>query len=173
MTITLPRIKSRFLGITLAEGVTIIQFNPNRALTAGSALRSQQAIRVVRSALKRLKNRKIHDNKEGLVAQIFHSDHAQIQQVVTALDQKLADFAEEPLTTKIVEEILCITSKERVRWSKDGRLPNTGRASFKRGQNRVNLFTYSPTVVMDLAKRPETIANWRSIDATDDRCGQR
>ena len=165
METDLPRIESRFLTIMFAGQAMEIQFSPNGSLTAGSERRARRAMRIVRSAFKRLKYREIRDHDEGITVQILHADDVSIQHMVATVDQKLGYLAQEFLTTKMVEEILGITSRERTRWSKDGRLPNSGRASFKRGQNRVSLFTYSPVAIADLTKHPELIANWREMDA--------
>lgn len=164
MMTDIPTITSRVLDITLTGNVTEIRFKPDRLLTAGSERRARQAVQIVRSALRRLKNRRLHEDGEGITAQIVEADDVAVESIVATIDHKLDDLGQEPLTAKMAEEILGITSRERVRWSKDGRLPNVGKASFRRGQNRINLFTYSPTAIAELAAAPEVIAKWRTMD---------
>ena len=65
----------------------------------------------------------------------------------------------------MVEELLGITAAERRRWSKDGRMPVSGRAFFSQGQKQVGLFVYSPEAIRDLAARSDVIAGWRRQDA--------
>ena len=89
---------------------------------------------------------------------------ADILQVCVAAEQKLARLQQEPLTAKMVEEILAISSVERRRWSKDGRLPNAGHALFGQGKKQVGLFVYPPDAIRQLAARPDQIADWRRRD---------
>lgn len=166
MMTDIPMVTSRFLDITLTENITEIRFKPDRSLTAGSERRARQAVQIVRSALKRLKSRRLHEDGEGITAQIVEASDVALERIVATIDHKLDDLGQEPLTAKMAEEILGITSRERVRWSKDGRLPNAGKASFRRGQNRINLFTYSPTAIAELVADPEIIENWRTMDQT-------
>jgi hypothetical protein len=62
----------------------------------------------------------------------------------------------------MVEEILSITSDERRRWTKDGRLPSSGTTSFKRGKNRVSLPLYSPEAIAALAQGQNLLQSWRA-----------
>jgi hypothetical protein len=79
-------------------------------------------------------------------------------------EQRLGLLQKQPLTAKMVEEILSITAAERRRWSKDGRIPHSGRASFGQGKQKVSLFAYSSEVISKLAARPQQIAEWRRCD---------
>lgn len=60
-----------------------------------------------------------------------------------------------------VDLCLGITSQERLRWTKDGRLKQGGSVTIKRGQ-LISVPTYSISDVEFLADNPAIIANWRS-----------
>jgi hypothetical protein len=85
--------------------------------------------------------------------------------VIAKIDLMLDRYASEPLTHRMVEEILGITSAERGRWTKDGRLPKSGMASFGRGPQSFYLYTHPPKQIRQLANRPDIIARWRKEDA--------
>jgi hypothetical protein len=135
-------IECRHLQVTQGTDGVAVQFTPQPSLTARSTQRAQQAVRIVKSALKRIKNRDIEQSDSVISARIYDENSSILHDILKSVDRKLDHLESEFLTTGMVEEILNITSRERVRWTKDGRLPNAGKASFKRGQNRVHLFIY-------------------------------
>lgn len=85
-----------------------------------------------------------------------------------ALATALAEIASRPLTPRLVTQALDITNQERLRWTKDGRLPTSGRAQI-RGSAPVNFATYAVEDVESLVCDPKTIANWRIQDRTPAR----
>jgi hypothetical protein len=100
----------------------------------------------------------------GIVIVCPFATEAEILRLCSIAEQRLTRLREEPLTGKMVEEILRVTSAERLRSSKDGRMPTAGRAFFGNGRKQVGLFVYSPDVIGELAVRPDQIADWRSRD---------
>ena len=53
--------------------------------------------------------------------------------IIAEIDSVLDGFARDRVTPRImVEQVLGITTRERLRWTKDGRLPKSGAGSFKR-----------------------------------------
>src|ERR1700730_16362599 len=135
--------ESRYPQVTPRSDGVAVQFTPRPSQTAGSTQRAQQAVRIVKSALKRTKHCVVEQSDAGISARIYDERSSIIHDILKFADQKLDHLESEFLTTGMVEEILNITSRERVRCTKDGRLPNAGKASFKRGQ-RVHLFRYPP-----------------------------
>jgi len=69
-----------------------------------------------------------------------------------------------PLTPKAVDRALGITTRERLRWYKDGRLPTRGRGVVGRGnhQKQIPLFPFDD--IARLAAEPQIIEEWRSDD---------
>lgn len=77
--------------------------------------------------------------------------------------RKLAAIAQKPLSPRKVEKILSISPAERLRWSKDGRLRQSGTAQILRG-SKIRLCTYPPQEIERLLSNPEIIAVWRQAD---------
>lgn len=77
--------------------------------------------------------------------------------------RKLAAIAQKPLGPHQVEKILIISPAERLRWSKDGRLCQSGTAQILRG-TKIQLSTYPPQETERLLSNPEIIAVWRQAD---------
>lgn len=84
-----------------------------------------------------------------------------------ALQQGLERIAAKPIGQKHVERILGISAAERLRWSKDGRLPRSGAAFIRPGRALVSLSTYAPATIEALLAAPEVIADWRARDGAD------
>jgi len=84
------------------------------------------------------------------------------------LRERLRGIAKKPISQRHVERILAISSAERNRWAKDGRLARSGMATVRPGKTTVSLWTYPPDVIEALARNPDTIAAWRAADARRD-----
>jgi len=76
----------------------------------------------------------------------------------------LAEVTGEPVTPRLLVAALGITSRERLRWTKDGRLKPDGSVTIKRGQ-LISAPVYSMSDVEFLADNPAIIARWRMDDA--------
>ena len=76
----------------------------------------------------------------------------------------LAEVAGQPLTPRFLVAALGITSRERVRWTKDGRLKSSGSITIDRGQ-RIFVPVYAIEDVEILVSNPGILDRWR----TDDR----
>lgn len=63
-----------------------------------------------------------------------------------------------------MEEILAITGRERIRWTKDGRLQGSGTGDFNRGAQRIQVAFYAFEQIKALASNPALIAEWRDRD---------
>ncbi|MGK2286514.1 hypothetical protein [Pedomonas sp. V897] len=80
-----------------------------------------------------------------------------------AIVQKLSAIAQKPLSPRQVKKILSISPAERLRWSKDGRLRQSGTAQILRGST-IRLSTYPPQEIERLLSKPEIITAWRQVD---------
>jgi len=141
-----------------------IEFCPSRSLTSGSDRRAILAIRLVNFIFCQKLKCVVKNIPSGISISCPEATEADILQVCDIAEQKLSRLQDEPLSAKMVEKILSISSAECRRWSKDGRLPNAGRSSFSQGNQRVSLFVFSPEVIRRLAARPDQIAEWRRCD---------
>ena len=86
-----------------------------------------------------------------------------------ALDQRLEAIANRPLSARQAQTLLGITARERLRWTKDGRLPRHGTDFIKRGQI-ISLATYAVEEIENLFRHPETVRRWRS-ETRSPQCG--
>jgi ABC-type xylose transport system substrate-binding protein len=75
------------------------------------------------------------------------------------MSHKLFRIARRPLTAKELLVVLPITNKERLRWTKDGRLMQQGTTSMKRGQ-AISVTTYAIGPVEALLADPEEVERW-------------
>lgn len=72
-------------------------------------------------------------------------------------------IAARPVTPRVVMELLGISSAERLRWTKDGRLKKSGSHRSRHAQG-ARFPTYAAAQIAHLAQRPEIIAEWRRSD---------
>jgi hypothetical protein len=87
-----------------------------------------------------------------------------IEGKLNELAEALARIAWRPLTPRLVAEALNISGQERVRWTKDGRLPQSGQM-LVRGKQLLAVPPYSVMLIEQLAARPEVLTAWREHDA--------
>lgn len=84
--------------------------------------------------------------------------------VLKTLGREVTRIVQRPCTPKHVVELLSITTHERLRWTKDGRLKVGARISLRRHNGGV-CPTYSVHGIVELLRHPETIEQWRRLDA--------
>jgi len=87
----------------------------------------------------------------------------EVESKLDSLAEALTRIAWRPLTPRFVAAALGISAQERVRWTKDGRLPPSGQAFARRGA-LLSVPTYAVTLIEELAAHPETVAAWREQD---------
>jgi hypothetical protein len=109
------------------------------------------------------------DNGKVVAARFDIADTQKIKCALADLDSMLDALTKDRLSPQIVEEILGITSLERKRWNKDGRLPKSGMGSFKKGQQQIYFYLHPFSEIAKLAANPKIIARWREADAKEPR----
>lgn len=87
---------------------------------------------------------------------------ARLAEELSKLDALVGKIANRDLTPKMVEGALGITNRERLRWTKEGRLRRVNAAPI-RGR-KVNVTLYSARQISELAKRKSVIEAWRRED---------
>jgi hypothetical protein len=88
--------------------------------------------------------------------------------LVPRLAEALPEIARRPLTPRLLLTALNITTRERLRWTKDGRLPLAGRVQVRRGAV-FSVPTYAVSFVERLAGCPDILSTWRDQDAAEGR----
>jgi len=81
--------------------------------------------------------------------------------LVDAIRERLFRIACKPVSQRQVEDILGITSRERTRWAKDGRLPRSGTCRIRIGTTEISLWTYPCDAIERLAANPAEMRRWR------------
>src|SRR5262249_40695745 len=105
------------------------------------------------------------DNGASVIARFDFSDVERVKRAITDLDRTLDNLMDDKLPPHMVEEILGISSAERNRWIKDGRLPKSGMGSFKKGSQQIFFYMHRFREIALLVAHPEIIAKWRESDA--------
>lgn len=152
----MPQLWSRHLDVAIEEGVVTISYKPPPDLTLGSAVRSRDLRNCVALKLK---------SGEQITARFDLDETRNLVIVIAKIDLMLDRYAGEPLSHRMVEEILGITSAERARWTRTVGCRNPGWRRTVEDQNRFYLYTHPPKQIRQLANRPDIIARWRHEDA--------
>jgi hypothetical protein len=151
--------------------LTVVQVGDNVSISLGPAvdvhvgLRCRKAVfcKRIRMEFDRHGISVIADADERFLGPAQLSTEPVLAGALSKIDSFIGPFQNQPLTPRMVEEVLGITKQERSRWSKDGRLRRSGTANFKRGQ-AIQIYTHSADVIAALADDPSIIASWRSQD---------
>jgi hypothetical protein len=155
-------LRSRYLSVVATRDAIILTFEPDFALTLGLATRAREARRRVKACLRAFG---IHANGAGgVTACMAGIDTGHARRVVAEVDKVLDGFARGGLTPRMVEQVLGITARERLRWTKDGRLPQSGSGSFRRGPNVIHFPLHPAHKIASLAVDPSIVAAWREAD---------
>lgn len=102
----------------------------------------------------------------ALVLRVPEDDEDGHSTTVTAIARKLVGIENLPVLPREVEDILSISSSERLRWLKDGRLQSAGTRTVKlRGRARkITFHVFDPRHIEDVLDQ-DLPAVWREEDA--------
>lgn len=89
---------------------------------------------------------------------------ANIRRLMSDLDRRVDEFQRGRLHPRVVDEVLEISSRERRRWIKDGRLPISGSGLLRRGKQDIHFPLHPPDKIARLAQDRDIIAEWRERD---------
>lgn len=134
--------------------------------TLGSSVRARGIFLELRSKLP-FGIRRHFEMETGVLTLRVAADFAsEFNAAVTAISECLVGIQNLPVIPRELEDILAITTTERHRWLKDGRLTSAGTRTVKlRGRARkVTFHVFDPLEVEDLLNG-ELIATWRETDA--------
>ncbi|WP_157812456.1 hypothetical protein [Novosphingobium kunmingense] len=96
---------------------------------------------------------------------VFDPDSRQAaENLAHDIRERFFRIAHKPVSQRQVEDVLSITSRERIRWGKDGRLPRSGTARIRKGRTEISLWTYPCDAIERLAADPAEISRWRETD---------
>ena len=158
-------LRSRHLMIATNDEAISVTYQPPLTLTLGSVTRSRAVRNRVKATLKTAAPLSRTDDGKTIRAQFDVASAPQLKIVIAKIDRLLDRFAKERLTPRMVEEILGISAAERLRWSKDERLPKSGTGSFRQGKQSIHFNLHPPDKIAELAADRSVIAKWREQDA--------
>ncbi|WP_027555273.1 hypothetical protein [Bradyrhizobium sp. Cp5.3] len=159
-------ITSQHLDLACVVTTRVVGFSPATNLTCGSRQRAGIAIRLVKSTFRQRLKCVVSEVPCGISIAFPEATEADIMDVCAFAEQRLQRLQQEPLTTKMVEEILSVTPAELRCLTKQGRIPPVGRAFFSQGRKQVGVFVYAPEVICKLAKQSDQISEWRRAAGT-------
>jgi DNA-binding GntR family transcriptional regulator len=158
-------VSSRYTRVVpSADGIDLVIEFPFR-LTLGLAQRKKQARRRIHKALAM---ERVVDTAHGeacVIARFGLGMANGVRHAADTIEKSLTALAAERLTPKAVEEALGISSKERIRWTKEGRLPRSGTGTFKKGAHVFQHSLHPADKIADLAENPAVIASWRARES--------
>lgn len=152
-----------YLDCSGPNGALIITYQRSIEDHLGLHMRERELRDRLRSSLKKL-GRVTRPPSEYYVI-LIHSVESMsgFSAFMEALEARIDMIARRPFTSRNVEEILSISARERLRWTKDGRLLPSGSETFRRGQ-KVTTTNYAVKTISHLAENPHIIDDWREQD---------
>lgn len=154
---------SRFLDIRPCGRTVAVSHKRCLEECFGLRTRERELRRRIRSVLKRLGPLEGPAQAHSLTLAPKPEAVAIAQAALDDLDGAIERIATRPFSCRQIEEMLGITARERLRWTKDGRLPRSGSATITRGQS-ITLSTYAVDTVARLAGDASIIDDWRRTD---------
>ena len=137
------------------------------AATMGSSVRAKGILLEVRAQLP-LAARKLLNLDHGMLTLLLPEDgtYDDLQRVSATVSRTLERIEHLPVIPREVEDILTISTAERHRWLKDGRLKSAGTRTVKlRGRARkITFHVFDPRHVEDVLDR-DLVSVWREEDA--------
>jgi hypothetical protein len=104
-------------------------------------------------------------NCENILSFRFDQKNEQwLLRAARRLEQRIGIVLTAPLSPKAVDHALGITTRERIRWYKDGRLPISNFQTIGHGRQRVRVPFFVFDEIEKLRSSPETIEGWRRDD---------
>jgi hypothetical protein len=136
------------------------------AVTLGSTVRAKGILLEVRAHLSPATKRLVDVETGALALRVPKAVEDNYESVVETVSRTLNGIEDLPVIPREVEDILSISSAERHRWLKDGRLQSAGTRTVKlRGRSRkITFHVLNPRHIEDMLDRnmPEV---WREDDA--------
>jgi hypothetical protein len=136
------------------------------AARLGSSVRSKGIFLEVRARLPAAARNSLSVKAGELTLRMPSSAASEFSAASAVVSKALEDIERLPVIPREIEDILGISSTERHRWLKDGRLPSAGTRTVKlRGRAKaVTFHVFDPRVVEDILDR-NVIDAWREGDA--------
>lgn len=149
-----------------ADAELVQEWTLPTAATLGSSVRARGILLEIRARLPQAVKKSL-DIRAGVLALNMPegSDDA-FQAAAGSVSGALEGIESLPVIPREIEDILTISSTERHRWLKDGRLPSAGTRTVKlRGRaKKITFHVFDPRKVEDIPDR-DLVSAWREEDA--------
>jgi hypothetical protein len=134
--------------------------------TLGSSLRAKGILNEVRAHLPVTARRLLHNEAGVLALRVPQGEAGNFQLALAIVARALQQVDSLPVIPREVEDILTISTSERHRWLKDGRLQSAGTRTVKmRGRARkITFHVFDPRHIEDVLDR-DMASLWREQDA--------
>lgn len=136
------------------------------AATLGSSVRARGIMLEVRAHLPAKSKQLVHFEAGSLTLRLPDGSDANVAAISAVVERTLNGIDSLPVIPREIEDILSISSSERHRWLKDGRLVSAGTRTVKlRGRARkITFHVFDPRYIEDLLDR-DSMSVWREDDA--------
>lgn len=136
------------------------------AATLGSSIRAKGLLLEVRARLPAATKKALGVTASSLILRMPENADADFRTASAIISQALVGIESLPVIPREVEDILAISTTERHRWLKDGRLPSAGTRTVKlRGRARkITFHVFDPRMVEDVLDS-NLVDAWREEDA--------
>lgn len=136
------------------------------AATLGSSVRAKGILLEMRARLSPAARKQLDIQGSVLALRMPEGCDDEFRAVSDIISAKLEGIEGLPVIPREIEDILAISTTERHRWLKDGRLPSAGTRTVKlRGRARkITFHVFDPRMVEDVLNG-DLIATWREEDA--------
>ncbi|KFL29434.1 hypothetical protein JP75_20990 [Devosia riboflavina] len=134
--------------------------------TLGSSVRAKGLLLEVRASLPSTVKKSLDVVAGTMVLRMPVEKRAEFSKASSIVTRKLDGIEDLPVIPREIEDILSISTTERHRWLKDGRLPSAGTRTVKlRGRARkITFHVFSPRKVEDILD-DDLVTTWREDDA--------
>lgn len=132
----------------------------------GSSVRSKGIYLEVRARLPKSARKALAVSAGELTLRMAGGLTADFEDAVRVVEKTLVGIEQLPVIPREIEDILSISTTERHRWLKDGRLPSAGTRTVKLPgrAKKITFHVFDPRMVEDLLDR-DVVDAWREEDA--------
>jgi len=144
------------------NGDTRLSFQQCIESNLGLSLRTRQVRGCISASVRAHTKIKWESATDAIIPLAF-SD-ATLWAIIERLTERLLTIAVRPLTPRELLVALPISNKERLRWTKDGRLPRSGAVTIRRGR-LISVPTYRVADVEEICANLHVVEAWRESDS--------
>lgn len=136
------------------------------AARLGSSVRSKGIYLEVRAGLPKSARKALAVSAGELTLRMAEGLATEFEDAARIVDKTLSCIEDLPVIPREIEDILSISTTERHRWLKDGRLPSAGTRTVKLPgrAKKITFHVFDPRMVEDLLDR-DVVDAWREEDA--------